>query len=48
MEITCPQDGGTAMPLGVLGTRAHFRCRSCGWDWSLDAAGLEEEGDEEE
>lgn len=21
-------------PMGVLGRRAHYRCRACGWEWS--------------
>lgn len=31
---SCPQCAGTPMLLGVMGTRAHYRCRMCGWDWN--------------
>lgn len=47
MEITCPTCWGPAIPMGILGTRAHFRCRNCGDQWSLDVQGLEEVFDEE-
>lgn len=32
----CPLDGGDAVPLGTLGSRTHFRCRSCGIDFSAE------------
>jgi len=32
--IHCPVDGGVAIPLGQLGRSVHYRCRSCGYDFS--------------
>lgn len=32
---TCPQCGGQGNFLGTLGTRDHFRCRQCGWEFSV-------------
>lgn len=36
----CPQCGGEAILLGVLGNLAHLRCRDCGWDFSTPAVNL--------
>jgi ribosomal protein L37E len=36
-EDECSVCGGPAMVLGALGTRTHYRCRSCGADWSVAA-----------
>ena len=32
--MDCPQCGGPAMSMGSLGSRAWFRCRDCGWEFS--------------
>jgi hypothetical protein len=32
---SCPACEGPGVPLGVLGRRAHFRCRACGTDFSV-------------
>ena len=34
---TCPLDGQPGEFLGVLGNLAHFRCRGCGMDFSVDS-----------
>lgn len=31
----CPQCGGPGSLIGALGTRDHYRCRDCGWDYSV-------------
>lgn len=33
---SCPQCGGDGVLLGALGSRKHYRCRRCGWDFSAD------------
>lgn len=35
----CPACGGPVVPLGVLGRRAHSRCRDCGLDLSHEEPG---------
>lgn len=58
-EDECSTCGGPAVVLGALGTRTHYRCRSCGADWSVSTGpsadyrrgvrdGLEDERDLEE
>lgn len=34
----CPACAGSGALLGPLGTRKHYRCRSCGWDFSVGPA----------
>ena len=31
----CLQCGGEGKPLGSLGNRTHYRCRDCGFDFSI-------------
>lgn len=38
IEQTCSACSGPLDVLGVLGARAHFRCRNCGLDSSLEGA----------
>lgn len=33
----CPVCGGDGGFLGVMGTKANFRCRACGWTYQTDA-----------
>lgn len=33
----CPMCGGDGVPMGVLGSRAHYSCRQCGMEFSHDA-----------
>lgn len=40
---SCPMCGGNPVMLGALGNRAHFRCRSCGMDYSIEAGEIETE-----
>jgi ribosomal protein L37AE/L43A len=42
-EHTCPVCEGEATYLGALGNRIWFRCRNCGWDWTEDTDGEEED-----
>ena len=35
-ELTCSACGGELVALGALGNRAHFRCRACGLDSSVE------------
>ena len=37
-EASCPQCSGPGIPLGSLGSRAHYRCRDCGMGFSHDKA----------
>lgn len=30
----CSACGGELVTLGILGNRAHYRCRNCGWQQS--------------
>lgn len=34
MDETCVECSGPLMELGMLGSRAHFRCRNCGLNQS--------------
>lgn len=38
--LGCPQCGGAGVPMGALGTRDHYRCRDCGWDYSVSVANV--------
>lgn len=41
VEVTpCPVCDGDALPIGALGSRVHFRCRNCGWTFSLDDSSI--------
>jgi hypothetical protein len=44
----CPKCDDYGSPLGVLGSLAHFRCRACGWDWSVDASEVESDDVEQD
>ncbi len=33
---TCPACSGQGVPFGSLGSRMHYRCRQCGYDFSED------------
>lgn len=48
--IDCPVCGGPATPLGVLGNRAHFRCRDCGMTFNVevDEVDLDDDVEDEE
>lgn len=37
--LTCRACGGELVALGILGNRAHFRCRACGLDSSVEIRG---------
>lgn len=45
-DITCPACGGEPSMLGFMGSRAWFRCRNCGWDFSVDESEVERYEDE--
>lgn len=34
MSAPCPVCSGVGHSMGVLGTLEHFRCESCGWEFS--------------
>lgn len=36
MPDYCPICDAPNHPLGRLGHRTHYRCRQCGWMWSID------------
>lgn len=36
MLHSCPQCGGQLYLIGQLAYRDHYRCRSCGWDVSME------------
>lgn len=44
--FVCPACGGEPSPLGILGKRAHFRCRRCGGDFHREATPEDIEGSE--
>jgi len=33
----CPRCGGPGVPMGTLGKLEWFRCRNCGWDFSVSS-----------
>lgn len=33
-DATCPECGGAGVPMGSMGSRAHYRCRNCGMGFS--------------
>lgn len=35
MERHCPMCNGAPSVLGKLGSRIHYRCQACGWEWSI-------------
>lgn len=37
----CPACGASNVPMGVLGTRRHYRCRDCGIEWSEEGGDVE-------
>ncbi len=34
-DTQCPQCGGEGRLLGELGIATWYRCRNCGWEWSM-------------
>lgn len=48
-EMGCPACQAAQMVpecyLGNLGRLAHFRCRACGWQWSIEGMPADEEHD---
>jgi hypothetical protein len=44
----CPACGGESIPLGVLGTLLHCRCRQCGMGYSTDLEPTQPAEDAEE
>lgn len=36
----CPSCEGPGVLMGTLGNRDHYRCRDCGWDYSVSVANV--------
>ena len=44
--MMCPQCHGLGCLLGRLGRLVWYRCRACGWEFSVSAAELEDDWDD--
>lgn len=44
--MTCPTCGGEPILMGCLGDLDWFRCRACGWEWSMPDDPGDDPGDD--